>query len=144
MRAVVFAIPWLAMASLSVQAQQPARPPEIIIGGAPQADDIRPAGGGARGSSETTEKFERCVDVMIGSERSFGCMNEKLRRQVDRVNPPITNTPPIDAKSSDLKTGVVNVPAVQQQYGRSFGVSAFPYRPPPPVYVAPIGPTAHH
>ena len=46
----------------------------------------------------------------------------------------MTNTPPIDAKSQDLKVGVVNIPAVQQQYGRNFGVSAFPYRPPTPVY----------
>ncbi|MBR0869811.1 hypothetical protein JQ633_05545 [Bradyrhizobium tropiciagri] len=66
-------------------------------------------------------------------------MNERLRRQVDRVNPPVTNTPPIDAKSHDLKVGVVNVPAVQQQYGRNFGVSAFPYRPPAPVYTSPVG-----
>ncbi|QPF88402.1 hypothetical protein IC762_34140 [Bradyrhizobium genosp. L] len=61
-------------------------------------------------------------------------MNARLRKQVDQVNPPVTNTPPIDAKSQDLKVGVVNVPAVQQQYGRNFGVSAFPYRPPTAVY----------
>ncbi|OKO67645.1 hypothetical protein AC628_38550 [Bradyrhizobium sp. NAS96.2] len=61
-------------------------------------------------------------------------MNERLKKQVDQVNPPVTNTPPIDAKSSDIKVGVVNVPAVQQQYGRNFGVSAFPYRPAAPVY----------
>lgn len=36
---------------------------------------------------------------------------------------------PVDAKSQDIKVGVVNVPAVQQQYGRNFGVSVIPYRP---------------
>jgi len=31
------------------------------------------------------------------------------------------------------------MPAVQQQYGRNFGVSAIPYRPAPPVFNSPIG-----
>lgn len=81
---------------------------------------------------------DRCVEVEIGSSRSFDCINRKLRQQVDRVNPSI-NLPPIDARSPDTKVGTVNVPAVQQQYGRNFGVSAFPYRPPPPVYLSPYG-----
>jgi hypothetical protein len=79
---------------------------------------------------------QRCVDVTIGSERSFGCLNETLKRKVDEVNP-VPNIPPIDAKSQDLKTGVSNLPAVQQQYGRNFGISAFPYRPPQPVFSSP-------
>lgn len=46
----------------------------------------------------------------------------------------------IDARSSDLKKGVVNLPAVQQQYGKNFGRSVIPYRPgPPPVYTSPLG-----
>jgi hypothetical protein len=47
------------------------------------------------------------------------------------------NLPPIDARSPDIKTGVVNIPAVQQQYGRNFGISVVPYRPPPPVFSTP-------
>jgi len=55
------------------------------------------------------------------------------------VNPPVTNTPPIDAKSPDIRVGVVNVPGVQQQYGCDFGVSVYPYRPAAPVYSSPLG-----
>jgi hypothetical protein len=71
----------------------------------------------------------RCVDVSIGNDASFGCLNQKLKQKVDEVNPPVLNTPPIDARSSDLKVGTVNVPAVQQQYGQNFGRSVIPYRP---------------
>jgi hypothetical protein len=40
-----------------------------------------------------------------GNDRSLGCLNEKLKRKVDEVNPTL-NVPPIDAKSQGLKTGV--------------------------------------
>jgi hypothetical protein len=82
---------------------------------------------------------DRCVEVEIGASRSMDCLNQKLRREVDRVNPAM-NLPPIDARSPDTKVGVVNIPGVQQQYGRNFGVSVVPYRPAPPVYGAPLGP----
>jgi hypothetical protein len=66
------------------------------------------------------------------------CLNQKLRREVDRVNPTL-NLPPIDARASDTKVGVVNIPGVQQQYGRNFGVSVVPQRPAPPAFSAPPG-----
>jgi hypothetical protein len=94
--------------------------PELLIGG---------------GMANT----DRCVEVQIGASRSMDCLNQKLRREVDRVNP-VMNLPPIDARSPDTKVGVVNIPGVQQQYGRNFGVSATPYRPAPPVFSAPLGP----
>jgi hypothetical protein len=93
--------------------------PEMIIGG---------------GAGNT----HRCVEVEIGASRSMDCLNQKLRREVDRVNPTM-NLPPIDARSPDTKVGVVNIPGVQQQYGRNFGVSVVPYRPPPPVFSSPLG-----
>lgn len=96
--------------------------PEIVIGG-----DNRSAG-----TSET------CVDVQIGASRSYKCLNEKLQQQVDRVNPRM-NIPPTDARSSDIKVGVVNTSAVRQQYGSNYGVSVRPYRPPLPTYTSPIG-----
>jgi hypothetical protein len=139
MKAAVFAIPLSALVAMPAFAQERPPQPEIIIGDAPRTDDRRqPGAGGAAGGRETG-RFERCVDVVIGSEKSFGCLNEKLKRQVDRVNPPITNTPPLDARSQDIKIGVVNTPAVQEQFGKNFGVSAFPYRPPPPVFSVPPG-----
>jgi len=135
MRAAVFAIPFLTLAAFEVLAQERSPQPEIIIGDAPRANDTRaddnrqPRSGGAAAGRDGG-RFERCVDVIIGSETSFGCLNERLKQQVNRVNPPVTNTPPIDAKSQDVKVGVVNVPAVQEQFGKNFGVSAFPFRPP--------------
>jgi hypothetical protein len=100
------------------------------------------AGAAAAGTGAATggPANQRCVDVTVGGERSFGCINQLLKKKVDQTNPPIMNTPPIDAKSSDLKTGVVNIPGVQQQYGQNFGKSVGPYRPPPAVFSSPIAP----
>jgi hypothetical protein len=136
MRASIFAIAVSALAVMPAQAQNRTMLPEIIVGAPTPTPSSAPHAPGASPASGTTH--ERCVDVTNGNDRSFGCLNEKLKQQVDRVNP-VQNIPPIDAKSSDLKVGVVNVPAVQQQYGRNFGVSAFPYRPAPPVFAPPIG-----
>lgn len=80
--------------------------------------------------------FERCIEVEIGSDSAFGCLNQKLRREVDRVNPSI-NLPPLDARSADVRVGNVNEAAVRQQYGSNYGRSAIPYRPPIPTYVLP-------
>lgn len=120
--------------------------PEIVIGGGAANAPVKPDGrvtvrpevviGGGAGNAPI--KPDRCVEVEIGSSRAMDCLNQKLKREVDRVNP-VMNLPPIDARSPDIKTGVVNIPAVQQQYGRNFGVSVVPYRPAPPVFSAPGG-----
>jgi hypothetical protein len=75
---------------------------------------------------------EICVDVEIGNEKapSLGCLNRRLKQQVDRVAPSL-NVPPIDARSQDTRVGVANTVAVQQQYGQNFGRSAIPFRPQP-------------
>lgn len=94
-------------------------------------------GGGQPSGGPGSGKHERCVDVTIGNDTSFGCINQRLRRKVDEVNP-VLNLPPIDARSSDLKVGTVNIPAVRQQYGSSFGHSVVPFRP-NTVYTPTIG-----
>lgn len=78
-----------------------------------------------------------CVEVEIGGDKAFGCLNRKLKEQVERVNPPTIDAP-IDARSPDIRVGVVNIPAIKQQYGRNFGVSAAPYRE-PLIYRSPFG-----
>jgi hypothetical protein len=88
------------------------------------------------GGQATTPTFERCVDVRIGNEEAFGCLNQKLRREVDKVNPSM-NLPPIDARSPDVRVGNVNEAAIRQQYGPNYGRSAIPYRPPIPANVLP-------
>lgn len=136
MNALILAIAAAGLSAMPAQAQTQTPPrtplPEIVVGAPPPAVNLNRDGNGGAGRAAARGGGgapERCGDAA-----SLGCINERLKKQVDQVNPPVTNTPPIDAKSQDLKVGVVNVPAVQQQYGRNFGVSAFPYRPPAPVY----------
>jgi hypothetical protein len=102
------------------ETKPPSAPPQqgVMIGGTPPQ---RPT-------------FERCVDVQIGGENAFGCLNEKLKREVNRVNPSM-NLPPLDARSPDISVGNVNEAAVREQYGSNYGKSAFPYRPPAATYV---------
>lgn len=80
--------------------------------------------------------FQRCIEVEVGGDRGFGCLNQQLRREVDRVHPTL-NMPPLDARSSDLRVGNVNDPAVRQQYGQNYGLSVYPFRPPAPVFSVP-------
>lgn len=136
MKSVILAIAVVSLVSIPAQAQQQRTAlPEIIVGAPPPQIKLNPdTPGGAGRAAGRSGNPGRC-----GDGQSLDCINQRLRKQVDQVNPPVTNTPPIDAKSQDIRVGVVNVPAVQQQYGRNFGVSAFPYRPPPPVFVSPVG-----
>ncbi|WP_246801363.1 hypothetical protein [Bradyrhizobium genosp. L] len=142
MKSVTAAIAVFIVAAVPAHAQQPPQQqqhtalPEIIVGAPPPSVNLNRAPGNAgsagHGPAAGATGPEHCDAA--GGGQSLNCINARLRKQVDQVNPPVTNTPPIDAKSQDLKVGVVNVPAVQQQYGRNFGVSAFPYRPPTAVY----------
>ena len=102
------------------ETKPPAAPPQqsVMIGGTPAQ---RPT-------------FERCVDVQVGGESAFGCLNEKLKREVERVSPSM-NLPPLDARSADVKVGNVNEAAIRQQYGSNYGKSAFPFRPQAPSYI---------
>ena len=106
---------------------------ELLVGGQALAQEPpkRPTGV-IIGGGQPQEK-ERCVEVQIGQSRGFDCLNAKLRQDLEKVAPQ-PNAPPIDARSPDIKTGVINIPGVQQQYGRNFGVSAVPYRPPAPIH----------
>jgi hypothetical protein len=83
-----------------------------------------------------------CVEVEIGGEPPppLSCLNRKLRQDTDKTQPPVI-APPIDAKSQDVRVGLVNQSALRQQYGTNFGVSVFPQRPPTPVFISPVG---HH
>lgn len=121
------ALPWFGyvggalglLAIASPAAAQSQGPDPLFPAPQPQAKMI----GGA-----PTTNIERCVDVQIGNETAFGCLNQKLRREVDKINPSL-NLPPVDARSSDVRVGNVNEAAVRQQYGASYGRSAIPFRP---------------
>jgi hypothetical protein len=119
---------WIGMAAIAavlpfdeaLAQQSGSSPPELIIGGRPPPPVTR----------------EDCVEVEIGGERSLSCLNQRLKRDVDRAGQS-PNLPPLDAHSPDTRIGIANVPAVQQQYGKNFGNSVIPYRPPAPVYGVP-------
>src|SRR6202022_3799241 len=86
MKAAIFAIAVTVTmtAVVSARAEDQTRLPEIVVGAppavpapasAPRESSASPASGGTH---------ERCVDVTIGGERSFGCINENLKRQGDK------------------------------------------------------------
>lgn len=107
---------FVTVMTLSAMAQAPSpaeRRESTVIGGQPSGSTV-----------------QRCVDVQIGGDNAFGCLNEKLRREVDKVNPSL-NLPPIDARSSDVRVGLGNEASVRQQLGSNYGRSITPYRPPP-------------
>ena len=111
---------WTSAAAQVPDAGQTAAPHEITIGGqAPPAPTV-----------------QQCVDVQIGGDHAFGCLNQQLKREVERVNPP-ANLPPLDARSPDVKVGNVNEAAVRQQYGSNYGRSVIPFRPPAAGFVVP-------
>jgi hypothetical protein len=114
----------------------------VLLAASGEAQDVPPAKSGVTigGEAPPLTVHQRCPDAGTGGDQSIGCLNEKLKQQVDRVNPAPANVPPLDAKSQDLKVGVVNTPGVKQQYGKNYGVSAYPYRPPPLIYSSPLGP----
>lgn len=97
--------------------------PEIVIGG----------------EKDKPSAPERCADIEPAAGKGMDCLNQRLKREVDRVNPPTINQPPVDARSPDPKVGVINIPGVQQQYGKNFGVSAVPFRPPPAIFSSSVG-----
>lgn len=82
----------------------------------------------AEGATGSVDSAESCVEVDIAGSKALDCINRKLKKETERVNP-LPNIPPADARSQDLHLGIVNTPAVQQQYGPNFGKSVVPYRP---------------
>jgi hypothetical protein len=111
---------WTPAAAQAPGAGQAAAPHEVTIGGQPPS----------------APNSQQCVDVQIGDDRAFGCLNQQLKREVERVNPTL-NLPPLDARSPDVRVGNVNEAAVRQQYGSNYGRSVIPFRPPSAGFVVP-------
>jgi hypothetical protein len=118
---IFICLPWLIGSRAFAEEAHVLVLPEIVIGG----DKDKPAGP------------QHCADNDPAAAKGIDCLNQKLKREVDRVNPPTFNVPPLDARSPDPKVGVINIPGVQQQYGKNFGVSAVPFRPPAAVFGRP-------
>jgi hypothetical protein len=129
MRVVIMAVfAAVALAAIPVRAEAQTALPEITVG------PLTPKPGDHKGDS----------DAKVGTgakgrdDHTLDRLNQQLKRKVDEANP-IGNNPPLDAQSPDTKTGVVNIPGVQQQYGQNFGHSVIPFRPGQPVAAPPLG-----
>lgn len=85
-----------------------------------------------------------CVEVQIGQDSTshMNCVNDALKRAVEREhNNPVPQAP-INAQSASNKVGVYNDAAARQMMGNSFGVSAVPQRP-KATFTSPLLPAAH-
>jgi len=72
-----------------------------------------------------------CVEVQIGQDSAshMDCVNDALRRVVEREhNRPVPEAP-VSANSPSNKVGAFNDAAARQMMGDAFGVSAVPQRP---------------
>ncbi len=88
-----------------------------------------------------TTPDQSCVDVKIGAEQYYDCLNRQLQKAT--VGHPFTaRDAPYSAASPDPAVGTFNQATTREQLGTSFGHSAIPQRPPPPVFVSPL--VGHH
>jgi hypothetical protein len=103
---------------MSVQAEAQTTLPEITVQPPTPRSNDRIGGGDGKGGADAKGKDNNPLERL----------NQQLKRKVDETNP-IGNAPPLSANSPDTKIGIVNIPGVQQQYGKNFGNSVIPYRP---------------
>ena len=78
-----------------------------------------------------------CVDVRIGQDSYYSCLNAELSRLAQQSHTPPA-VPSIAATSPAPEVGTYNQAATRQRLGTAFGVSAIPQRPPPPVFSNPL------
>jgi hypothetical protein len=131
--ALAVAIMILVVAVMLARAEAQTSLPEVTVTAPaqpPRIQDQLDHKDGGDGKSRTGGKGD--------GDHPLDRLNQQLKRKVDETNP-TGNNPPLDARSPDTKTGVINIPGVQQQYGKNFGNSVVPYRPSPPVYTSPLG-----
>jgi hypothetical protein len=84
---------------------------------------------------------QSCVDVKIGMEQYYDCVNRQLQ-DATRTRPFTSRDAPYSAASPDPAVNTFNEAATREQLGSSFGHSAIPQRPPPPVFTSPL--VGHH
>jgi len=79
---------------------------------------------------------QTCVQVEIAGRMAgtLNCLNQQLRNQAMAAEGEAVPAAPLGAGSPSNAVGLFNQFGVAEQYGRNFGVSVLPYRPPPPVY----------
>jgi hypothetical protein len=92
------------------------------------------------GSPRPMSQAENCVEVEVGGEKSSGwsCINQRLKAEVERVQP-VGNIAPLQAGSAAVQVGGFSETAMSQQYGRNWGKSVVPFRPPASVFGHTLG-----
>ncbi len=77
-----------------------------------------------------------CVQVQIAGQSAaqLACLNQELQSQALAASGQSAPSAPLGAGSPANATGTFNKTGVAEQYGKNFGVSVIPYRPPPPVF----------
>ncbi len=84
----------------------------------------------ARGTAQAS-----CVQVQVGGQNaSLACLNQNMQSQALEAAGQAPATIPLAAGSASNAIGIFNQAGVAEQYGKNFGVSVTPYRPPPPVF----------
>lgn len=78
-----------------------------------------------------------CVDVQIGDQRFYDCLNRHLRAVASRRLPAMPE-PPDAAGISAPAAGMFNQAATRERMGTAFGHSVLAQRPSPPVYANPL------
>ena len=86
-------------------------------------------------ASAQPDPDKACVDVQVGSARSYDCINRSLRNRVQQVRPPQDDST-VTASSPSNRVGTFNQSATREYLGSNFGHSAIP-SPHPHTYAAP-------
>jgi hypothetical protein len=82
-----------------------------------------------------------CVDVGIGAEPSYDCLNAQLLRAIPPRRFSADDDLPLPANVPAPAAGLFNEAATAEQLGSAFGHATQPQRPPPTSYPAPLLPT---
>jgi len=94
------------------------------------------AQGGVVLNGEPASVAKTCVQVEIAGQTAsaFDCLNQQLQDQALAASGQNVPAAPLGAGSAPNTVGLFNPFGVAEQYGKNFGVSVIPYRPPPPVF----------
>ena len=82
-----------------------------------------------------------CVQVQIQGQKPspFSCLNQQLQQQAQGAQG-TPGVPPVTSSSPSNQVGTFTRQGLSEQYGKNFGKSVSPYRPPAPTYSNPLHP----
>jgi hypothetical protein len=88
----------------------------------------------APAQAQSAAAGQTCVQVTLNNQPGppYNCLNQQLQQLAESARP--QPTLPLSATSPSNATGTFNETGVAEQYGKNFGHSVIPYRPPIPVF----------